>query len=218
MEVILPNKKRLFIIGASGFGREIESWLELIPETERVWQIAGYFDMQERGKIQGFPSGYEIIGNEDTFSFKENDFVILAIAEPTIKERIYKKLRDRVNFVTYIAPNAIVGKFCQIGEGSIICPNCVVTTNVVLGACVTLNIGTQIGHDVKIGDFSSLMANVDIGGKCALGKRVYFGTNSSIVPCRKVADDVRISAGSLVIRSIKSKVVVFGNPAVKVKP
>ena len=213
----MQNKRRLFIVGAGSFGREMESWLELIPNDKRDWYIAGYLDsVQGKGKIQDYPSHYEIIGDENSFSFNESDLAVIAIAEPTIKEKIYSRLKNRVKFFTYIASNAIMGKFNRISEGVIICPNCIITTNVVIGKCVILNIGTQIGHDVKIGDFSSLMTNVDVAGKCELGSRVFLGTNSTIVPSKKIANDVRISAGSIVIRNIKSKTIVFGNPAIKI--
>jgi sugar O-acyltransferase (sialic acid O-acetyltransferase NeuD family) len=189
----------------------------LIPEKQRDWHIEGYLDSVGKGKIRDYPSNYEIVGEENTFSFAKDDRVIIAIAEPAVKEKIYYKMKNKVVLFTYIAPNTIIGKFNQIGEGSIICPNCIITTNVRIGACVTLNIGTQIGHDTRIGDFSSFMPNVDVGGKCEVGDRVYMGTNSTIVPGKKIADDVKISAGSIVIRNIKSKAVVFGNPALKLK-
>jgi sugar O-acyltransferase (sialic acid O-acetyltransferase NeuD family) len=218
MEDTLLNKRRLFIIGAGDFGRELESWLELMPETTKDWYIEGYLDSgQELGEIKDYPSDYKIVGNETYYPFKKNDLVIISIADPATKEVAYNILKGRVAFLTYIAPNAILGKFNQIGEGCIICPNCILTTNIILGNCVTLNVGTQIGHDARIGNFSSLMPNVDIGGDCELGCRVYLGTNSTIVPRKKIADDVKISAGSIVTRSIQSKTVVFGNPAVKLR-
>jgi sugar O-acyltransferase (sialic acid O-acetyltransferase NeuD family) len=216
MEAILQNKKRLFIVGAGGFGRELESWLELIPKQERDWHIVGYLDSKQgKRRIQSYPSDYEIIGEEHSFPLTKDDLVVIAISEPSTKEKIYKYLKDKVTFLTYIAPNTVVGKFNNIGEGSIICPNTIITTNIVLGVCVTLNIGIHIGHDVTVGDFSSLMPSVDIGGNCTLGKRVYMGTNSTIVPGKKIADDVKISSGSIVTRSIKEKSTVYGNPAQK---
>ncbi len=213
----MPNKRRLFIIGAGNFGREMESWLELIPEQDRDWYIAGYLDsIQVKGKLT-CPSNYDILGNEKSFPLTKNDLVVIATCEPSVKEKIYFDLKDKTTFFTYISPQAVIGKFNQIGEGSIICPNCVITTNVIIGLCVTINIGAQIGHDSIIGDFSSLMPNVDIAGKCKLGERVYMGTNSTIVPGKKIVRDVKISAGSIVIKNIRNESVVFGNPAMKIK-
>jgi len=207
-------KKKLYIIGAGSFGRELESWLELIPADERDWNIAGYLDSgQEKGDLP-FPSNYRIIGSEKDFPYSKDDYVVISIGSSKIREELYLYLKDKVSFFTYIAPNSIIGKFNTIGEGSIICPNCIITTNVALGKCTIVNIGTQIGHDVVIDDFSSLMGNIDIGGKCTLGKRVFMGSNSTIIHEKKIADDIKISSGCIVTRSYsKQGITIYGNPS-----
>lgn len=215
MEVTVPNKKRLFIIGAGDFGRELESWLELIPETERNWSIAGYLD-KNKNALDGCQTDYQIVGDEDTFSFEFDDLAIVGIADPEVKEKIYHHLKGKVKFFTFIFNNAVVGKFNKIGEGAVICPNCVITTNVSIGKLVTVNCGAQIGHDVQIGDFSSIQSNVDLGGDCNLGKKVYIGLNATVIPGKTVCDSVKISAGSIVINKINKGTVVFGNPAKKI--
>ena len=208
----MPSKKRLFILGAGGFGRELESWLQLMPEAKRDWQIAGYLDKNKQA-LDNFPSDYEIIGDEDSYQFGSGDLVALSIIEPKIKEAIYSKLKNKVRFFTYIAPGVVWGKHNQIGEGTIICPGCVISTNINLGKLVTINTSSQIGHDTSIADFCSIMANVDIGGGNKLGKRVFIGTNATIIPQREVSDDARIGSGSIVLRNIKEAKTVFGNPA-----
>lgn len=209
----MKSLHNLYILGASSFGREIESWLELIPESSRDWVIGGYFDNFSEEEFLKYPTNYPFLGYEDNFEFDHNDYCIIAVAEPKVRERIYIKLKDRVKFYTYIAPNAIIGKFNTIGEGSIISPNCIITTNVKIGKAVLINIGTQIGHDVNIGNFSSLMANVDIAGKCIIGNNNFIGSHSVIIPSRTIGNNNIIGAGSVVIWNIKDKSTVFGNPA-----
>ena len=213
---IVQDKRRLFIIGASSLGREVESWLELIPELKRDWYLEGYLD-KDKNALNGYPSDYQIIGDEEYFDFKEEDFVILAISEPKIKEKIYYKLKQKINFFTYISPNSIIGKNNVIGEGSIICPNTILTTNIKIGMCTLINIGSQIGHDCIIGDFTTINANVDIAGKCLIGERSFFGSNSIVIPKKKIGDDTKIGAGSVVIRNVKENTTVFGNPATILK-
>jgi len=212
MEDIVQNKRRLFIIGAGDFGRELESWLELIPPGEREWEIAGYLDNNEKA-LNGYPSDYKILGDIDTFRFINDDLCVITIAEPIIKEKICHKLESKVEFYTYISPDVIIGKHNKIGKGTVICPGCILTTNITIGEFATINIGTQIGHDVKIGNFTSIMANVDVGGKCEIGNNVYIGTNSTIIPSRKIGRNAKIGAGSIVIRNVKENITVFGNPA-----
>ena len=212
----MQSKKKLFIIGAGSFGRELESWLHLIPKQERDWELIGYLDsVQEKGELS-YPSDYKILGNENEYPLKKNDYVLISIANTIIRENIYNKLKDKVLFFTFISPQATIGKFNDIGEGSIICPNVVLTTNIILGTGTIVNIGSQIGHDVKIGNFSSLMANVDVAGKCLIGDRVFMGSNSIVIPGKRICNDSKVGAGSVVIRNVPPNITVFGNPAKKV--
>lgn len=207
------SQKRLFLIGAGDFGREVESWLNLLPDFDKEWKIIGYLDDNEHA-LGNYPSDYQIVGKPLTYDFCAGDYVLLCISNPVVKENIVKQLANKkVGFFTYVAPYSIIGKFSNIGLGCIICPHVVITTNVNIGKFSIINIGSQIGHDCKIGDFSSIMSNVDLGGKVVLGDRVYMGTNSTVIPGRSIAENIKIGAGAVVIRSLKKHGTYFGNPA-----
>ena len=206
--------RKLYLVGAGAFGRELETWLEQSPEFQHEWEIAGYLHNGESTLAQ-YPSDYKVIGDWKTFSFSSDDMVIPAIADFRWKKLIHESLHSRVTFFTFIHPSVIMGKFTKIGEGSVICPNCVITTDVRIGICATINIGTQIGHDVQIGDFCSLMAHVDLGGWVEIGNHVFMGTQSMVVPRKKIGDDCQIAAGSVVMRNLKAGRNVYGNPAVE---
>jgi sugar O-acyltransferase (sialic acid O-acetyltransferase NeuD family) len=206
--------KKLYIVGAGGFGRELEGWLERVPIEERAWEIAGFLD-DDSNVLNGIPSRYRVVGSVFKHRFKDNDLVVLAIVNPSLKERIYTSLKNSVEFMTFISPDAVVGKYNSIGAGTVICPGCIITTNITLGECLTVNLGTQVGHDSKIGAYSSLMCNVDIGGGCKIGERVFFGTNSTLVPRRLLVADVKISTGTCVTRNVGKVSTLYGNPCVK---
>lgn len=214
MVVFVQNKKKLFIIGASHFGREMESWLERIPEEDRDWQIVGFLHaFNESSPLEGFPSDYQIVGGWEDYPLTIKDYCIIAVADCIWKEKIYNYLKQRVSFYTYISPDAILGKFNQIGEGSIVCPNCVIATNVILGKCVTINSSTQLGHDVRIGDFTSLMGTVNLNGGVTVGSKVFIGSKATVIPKIRIEDNAKVGAGSVVIKKVKADTTIFGNPA-----
>ncbi len=68
-----------------------------------------------------------------------------------------------------------------------------------------LNIGTQIGHDVQIDNFTSVMPHVDIGCGCKIGQNVFIGTGATIIPQRHIHDNAKVGAGSVVIKKCKRK-------------
>jgi len=215
MEVIVKKKFNVYIIGASGFGREIESWISLSNNFKNRFLIKGYLD-DNIYALDSYPSRYKVLGKIDDFQFQKNkDFVLLAIADPTIKESIVGRLKNKVNFLSFIFSNVIIGKNVTIGEGTIIAPNCVLSTNINIGPYVTINLGTHIGHDSTISDFSSIMANVDISGSVKIGESVFIGSNATIVPRIIIGDKTKITAGSIVLNNLPEYSFVFGNPAKK---
>jgi acetyltransferase-like isoleucine patch superfamily enzyme len=57
------------------------------------------------------------------------------------------------------------------------------------------------------------MPGVDLGGHVIIGKKVFIGTKATIIPKIEIEDNSIVGAGSVVIRKVKSKTTVFGNPA-----
>jgi UDP-3-O-[3-hydroxymyristoyl] glucosamine N-acyltransferase len=73
----------------------------------------------------------------------------------------------------------------------------------VIGDGVKLDNLIQIGHNVRIGDHSALAGCVGIAGSAVIGKRCTIGGAGMIAGHLEIADDVHISGGTLVSRSIR---------------
>ncbi len=212
----MKEKKSLYIIGAGGFGREIESWLSEISEEKRDWELKGYID-DNLNALDNFPTDYKILSSIEDFVLCKSDYIIVALGNSESRSLIYEKLKGKVNFFTFISPKATIAKFVNIGEGSVICPNTIVSTNVRMGKFSIVNCGTQIGHDVHFGNFLSIMTNVNIGGSCQVGDNVFFGSKSTLIQDRKVCSNVIIGAGATVFRNISKEGTYIGNPAIRLK-
>lgn len=205
-------KKRIFIVGAGAFGREMESWLEDLPGFKNEYVIKGYIDKNLKS-LNNSPSDYKIVGTLEEIKFRENDYVVIAISNSKIRKRIAESLINKVNFFTYVAPNVSIGKFTKIGKGSIICSNCVITTNTIIGDFVIANTGCNIGHDCIIESYCSIMASVDIGGSVILGEGVFMGTKATIIPKKRIFRGITIGAGTTVVNNLNKEGTYFGNPA-----
>lgn len=208
------KRKNLYIIGAGGAGIEIESFLSKIPENKRDFKIVGFLD-DDSSALNKVDSDYKILGRILDFPLQKDDYVIIAIIDTEIKRKIYLQLKDKVSLFTYIDSTSFVGKYSEIGEGSIVCPQCLISTNVKIGKLVFLNSATQVGHSSTIDDFTSIMSSVNLGGESKIGSEVFFGTGSIAIPGKTICSKSKIGAGAVVIRDIKEPATYFGNPAIK---
>lgn len=204
--------RRLFIVGAGGFGRELEGHLEQAAPANRSWSIAGYLDDNPHA-LEGYPSDYEIVGPVSGFEFQQHDLAIVAVAKPSAKRAIFDAIAGRVELLTYVAPDANIGKFVRLGRGCIVGPRVVIGPNVTLGDGVFVNSGSMIGHDTTIGRYASFMANNNIAGGCTIGDEVFAASTVTIIPERSICDGAYLGAGSVVIQNVRERRTVFGNPA-----
>ena len=207
--------KRVFIIGATSFGRVLESWLEQSPEFGKEWIIGGFLHSGEND-FSEFPSDYRIEGDWQDFRFAEGDMVVPGIASGEWKRKIFETLSGKVDFLTFVHPRALVCKFVKLGRGVVIGPYCVVGNNVTMGDGSMLDCGVQVGHDSVIGDFVSIMPSVDLGGFCRVDEGSFLGTKSTVVPHKHIGSDCNISAGSVVMRNVRPGRTMGGNPAVPI--
>ncbi|RIV46062.1 NeuD/PglB/VioB family sugar acetyltransferase [Flagellimonas pelagia] len=202
----------LYIIGAGGFGRQLESYLELVPDQKINWKLKGYID-DNPNALEGMGSSYEVLGSVDNFNFQKNDMVLLAIADIKTKIKIAEMLRGSVKFFTFVAEGALIGKNVTLQEGCIICPGAKIGSNVTLGEFCLINLDTIVGHDSIIGKNNSIMPHVDIGGGSVIGNNIFMGTKATVSPRLNIVDNTNLGVGSVIIKDIVEPGTYFGVPA-----
>ncbi|MDP2133414.1 MAG: UDP-3-O-(3-hydroxymyristoyl)glucosamine N-acyltransferase [Sulfuritalea sp.] len=94
----------------------------------------------------------------------------------------------------------LIGDDVEIGAGTTIDRGALGDT--VIGDGVKLDNQIQVGHNVRIGDHAALAGCVGIAGSAVIGARCTVGGGAVILGHLSIADDVNISAGTLVAKSI----------------
>jgi sugar O-acyltransferase (sialic acid O-acetyltransferase NeuD family) len=139
--------------------------------------------------------------------------MMVAVSDPKHREEIVKKLPKETRYFKFIHPTAqIFAKDVEIGEGSFIGANSILTTNIKIGKHAILNRGNQIGHDTTIGDYFSAMPGAIVSGNVIIGDNTYLGTNASIKEKIHVTSDVKIGANACVVKNIITSGVYIGVP------
>jgi sugar O-acyltransferase (sialic acid O-acetyltransferase NeuD family) len=207
----------LVIIGAGGFGREVQMLVEQINGVRKKWNLIGYFDdaFAKGTLINGLP----ILGSISEFGFDGREMnVVVALGNPVVKKQIIDSFQSKsVYFPTLIHPSAIIGSFNSIGEGAIITAGNIITTNVTIGRHVVLNLCCTVGHDAVIGDYSSFMPSVNISGEVNVGDCVFVGTGTKIINQINIGSNSIIGAGSTVTKDIPANCTAVGVPAKPIK-
>lgn len=205
--------KKLIIVGAGGFGREVYNWALADADCGREWEIAGFLD-DNLAALDKFDYPAKIIGTIAGHQPSADEVFICAIGSPTIKRKVCELLLERsAAFVTLIHPDAVVGLNVTIGQGVVVCPNAVITCDISIGDFVVVNCHSSIGHDVKVGDWTTLSGHCDVTGQAELGEMVFLGSGARILPLKKVGARATVGAGSVVISHVSADTKVFGNPA-----
>ena len=207
--------KDIIIVGASGFGRELVQWIEDINENNPQWKILGFID-DNPNALNGCRCDYKIIGSIKDWQPKPTEYFACALAFPEVKSKIVTMLKDKgAKFATLIHPTALVNKYAEIGEGVIMTPRSNVNADAKVGNFVSI-LGSGVGHDAVVGDWSTLSGRCSINGHVQIGEKVYIACGVSIAPSKKVGDGATVGIGSVVISNVKAGTKVFGNPAKKI--
>jgi sugar O-acyltransferase (sialic acid O-acetyltransferase NeuD family) len=148
----------------------------------------------------------------------EEYMMIVAVADSKDRADIVAKLPKETKYFTFIHPSVhIMDDNIQVGVGSFIGANSILTTNIKLGNHALLNRGNHIGHDSVAGDFFSMMPNAVVGGNVTLGDNVYLGSCSNIREKINITSDVLIGMNAAVVKDITKSGTYVGVPAKKLK-
>ncbi|MBQ7264288.1 MAG: acetyltransferase [Synergistaceae bacterium] len=203
----------LVIYGAGGLGREVAEIVRRIDERHRFWDFLGFID---DGEPEGDLGGHALLGGMELVKgFGRPLDVAIAIASPKVKRKIYDELKacPHVHFPNVIDVGVTLSSRVHMEEGIIISRSCSVSVEVRLGRCVFLNTGTHVGHDTVLGDFCTVMSNVDVSGNVTVGEETLIGVGASILQGRKIGSRSTVGIGSVVVTDVPGDCTVLGDPA-----
>lgn len=210
--------KDIVIYGAGGSGREVACALNSINKVSPVWNLLGFLD---DGLPVGTENEYGIIIGDKSFlgQYLERLAVVIAIGNAEVIKKIVDSInRDNIWFPNIIAPEVRIADadHTQMGRGNVIFNNTLLSINTKLGDFNFLD-SCECGHDSCMGDYNVLMTGTKICGGVKIGDGNFFGINSVVLQYHKVGNNVKVGAGSIVMRDTEDDNLYIGNPAIKAR-
>jgi sugar O-acyltransferase (sialic acid O-acetyltransferase NeuD family) len=211
-----PGFRRLCIVGAGGFGREV-AWL-----VEQCWgdKVQPVFLVDGVEHLCAPVNGIEVVLLSGVRPDPDTRYVV-AVGDPLHRQRLARACGELgLAPATIVHPRAEMSRRIALGAGTIVCAGVIATTEIVTGTHVHINLDCTIGHDVRIGDFSTLAPGVHVSGHVAIGASVYIGTGASVINGLSgaplvIGDGAVVAAGACVTRSVDAGAMVAGVPAVR---
>ena len=162
---------------------------------------------------------YVVGGTKPLSTFNPKEYsLMVAVANSKDRFDIVQRLPKETKYFTWVHPTAIImDDNIDIGEGSFIGANSILTTNIKIGNHAILNRGNHIGHDCIIGDYFSAMPGSIVSGNVRIHDLVYLGTNSSIKEKLTIHSLSTIGLNTGVVKNITEPGVYGGVPANKKK-
>ena len=195
----------LAIYGYGGHAREVAA--QILTSTQYV-NITFFVDDEYANDVAKPISSFEW--------YKYH--MIVAVGDSKQRFDIVQKLPKETIYYTFIHPTALImDKNIEIGEGSFIGANSILTTNIKIGKHTILNRGNQIGHDTEIGNYFSAMPGAIVSGNVKIYDCVYLGTNSSVKEKISIHSLSIIGMNSCVIKNIENPGTYVGVPAKQIK-
>ena len=204
----------LSIYGAAGFGRETALMIEQINAADQCWRLNGFYDdgISQGEVIDGLP----VLGGLTEVNATTKPLsMVVAIADPVVRCKVVSQINNpNISFPVMVHPQALIGSVTNFfGRGTLITAGCILTTGIVTGEFAIINLSTTIGHDVKLGSFSSLMPGCHLSGHVEIGECTLIGTGAKILQNLSVGKNCKIGAGAVVTKSFGDNLTVVGVPA-----
>ncbi len=207
------------MIGAGGFGREVMPLLQAQLAAQEHGPQDVRFVVEAGVESDATVNDVPLCSLADFMALPGQRYFNIAIADSTQRARI--AATAEAGGARPISIRASTGlDLCMnvLGDGAIICPYAMLTSNVQLGRYVHLNIYSYVAHDCRIGDFVTFAPSVQCNGNVHIAEHAYIGTGATIRPGSTgkplyIGAHAVVGMGAVVTKDVAAGTTVVGNPA-----
>lgn len=205
----MPVTPRIVLVGGGAFAREVLCWIEQAQAAQALPERLGYLDREATLAGNG-RYNLDYLGDIAEFTPGPHDRLVMAVGDPHGKRHTAEILSGRGGtFQSIIHPSAVIASTARIGHGCVICPLSLVSADANVADLVSINTMSSVGHDVQVGQYTTLSSHVDLMGSVVVEDLVFLGSGSRVLPKVKVKAGAKIGAGSVVGRTVKEGATMY---------
>ncbi len=210
--------REIILVGAGGCMRELLWQIKEYNKVHHEYKVLGYVALVADEHLLHDHSCPYLGGDDYLLELSDDVDLVIAIADTNIREKLVEKYRrnPRLHFPVINLSDS-VAEGTEIGEGSVISRDTIISTNVRIGSFVFINMDCMLCHDGVIEDFVTLSPRVSLAGDVHIGRRSFVGIRATFIQGINVEDDVIIGGGAMVIRNISGNHTAVGVPAKEIK-
>lgn len=204
------------IFGAGGCGRGIMPLARVQFPGLTAQQLVFVDDMAAGATV----NGQAVLSFADFASAADPDKAIaIAVADPATRQKLAEKCAARgIGFFQVRAAGVVEMDDVEIGEGALLSPGVILTSNIRIGQHFHANLGSFIEHDARIGDYVTFAPGVRCNGHVHIGDGAYIGAGAMIrqgtaVAPRLIGAGAIIGMGAVVLNDVPAGSTMVGNPA-----
>lgn len=208
--------KKLVIVGARGFGREVSQAILDCQGYGREFILKGFLD-SDANALDGFNGYAPILASPEKYEIQSDDVFFVALGDVKWRRHYAEVIESRGGgFRTLVHNEAHIGKNVSIDEGAYFARGVSLTVDIAVGRHTFVFDNATVGHDCQIGDYCHLSVGVFLGGGVTLGNSVTLHPGVKVAPHKRMGDESVAGIGSVVIQNVRAGTTVFGNPAQRI--
>lgn len=188
-------RQSIHVIGTGPYAIEISDQIPYEPE-----------DPEER---------FIFIGEDSDTKIKP-ELIMVGIAKPATKKSVIEGYYNDLHALSYlnsISLQAILHLTVKLGRCVNVGPFSSVGKDVIVRDFVGIGASVTIGHDCRIGNYSTVCPGAVLSGYALVGELVFIGAGAIIKDNITIGDGATIGCGAVVVKDVPNYSVMVGNPA-----
>lgn len=143
----------------------------------------------------------------------------IGVGAPSLKRNVHEQCRNalaQAHYPSLIHPSVRFDRrdgATQFGMGIMICAGTTLTTEVVIGDFVHVNLHCTIAHCARIDAYATLSPGCHVSGGVHIGAGCFLGAGAVIAENVRIAPGAVIGAGATVVKHIDVPGTFVGTPA-----